>query len=834
MADASVVIDTQLNTDGISKGVKEASSKMMRLNNSIKQTQAELSRVTARMKDLENTDVPTKEYSDLENALKRAEARFDFLVKKRDELANSGHDIGTREWEVLNRQVENACLTMDTYRAKLAEVQTKSVAGTSTAEYAQLEATYSRLSGKLSVQSAQHSELALREATAAAKAQELATSEDNVASKSDKVAEGINRINSASKKGFGSLFKGSLNATKGVQSLSSKIKEFRKRIASVLKSVFIFTVLTKAFTALKDKMGQAVAQNAQLSSSLGQVKGNLNTAFQSIFSAALPALTALFNTLAKVTAAIASFTSAIFGKSVKASQAAAKAADKQAASVGGVGNAAKKASKQLMSFDDAQILKKDDDSSSSGGGGSSASITPEYGDIDTSWGDKWAQQVKDAWANADFTDIGMTVGEKLNSALASIPWDNIKSTATNIASSIATFLNGAIAGTDWNLVGGTLAEILNTKFAFLCTLVTTFNWSSLGTALANTINGFIQRTDFKQIAQTISGALNGLLSTIISLLADTDWAQIGRSVVQLIVNIDWAQMLVQLGDALIGLVVGAFELLFGIAGELCSSIGDFFESIGCDGIAGFFKGIADNLATAAAWIKDKFNTYIVQPVKDFFGIHSPSTLFADFGNMLIEGLKNGITSTIKAIPKIFINIFTTAWNGIKNIFSLSNITSHFSSVINKIKSLFSNVGGAIASAVGKTFASGVNGVFSTIESIVNGFINKINSVIGAINKIPGVKLKKISTVSLPRLATGTVVPANYGEFAAILGDNKRETEVVSPLSTIRQAVTEAMKATDSDKNITLVVNLDGQQIYKSVVKYNNRNTYVTGKNALAY
>ncbi|MDB2002065.1 hypothetical protein PM006_17860, partial [[Clostridium] symbiosum] len=46
----------------------------------------------------------------------------------------------------------------------------------------------------------------------------------------------------------------------------------------------------------------------------------------------------------------------------------------------------------------------------------------------------------------------------------------------------------------------------------------------------------------------------------------------------------------------------------------------------------------------------------------------------------------------------------------------------------------------------------------------------------------------LATQAIPRLATGTVVPPRAGEFAAILGDNNRETEVVSPLSTIEQAL----------------------------------------------
>ena len=44
---------------------------------------------------------------------------------------------------------------------------------------------------------------------------------------------------------------------------------------------------------------------------------------------------------------------------------------------------------------------------------------------------------------------------------------------------------------------------------------------------------------------------------------------------------------------------------------------------------------------------------------------------------------------------------------------------------------------------------------------------------------------------VPKLATGTVVPPNK-EFMAILGDNPREHEIVSPLSTMKQAVMEAM------------------------------------------
>lgn len=56
--------------------------------------------------------------------------------------------------------------------------------------------------------------------------------------------------------------------------------------------------------------------------------------------------------------------------------------------------------------------------------------------------------------------------------------------------------------------------------------------------------------------------------------------------------------------------------------------------------------------------------------------------------------------------------------------------------------------------------------------------------------------KKKYTVTLPagapKLSSGTVVKANQKEFAAILGDNDWEPEIVSPISTIKQAVRETI------------------------------------------
>ena len=75
---------------------------------------------------------------------------------------------------------------------------------------------------------------------------------------------------------------------------------------------------------------------------------------------------------------------------------------------------------------------------------------------------------------------------------------------------------------------------------------------------------------------------------------------------------------------------------------------------------------------------------------------------------------------------------------------------------------------------------------------------------------------------MPMLATGTVVPPRAGMFAAILGDNNRETEVVSPLSTMKQALKEALAESNISGGNQIAkaeLILDGTRFGQLVVKF---------------
>lgn len=79
---------------------------------------------------------------------------------------------------------------------------------------------------------------------------------------------------------------------------------------------------------------------------------------------------------------------------------------------------------------------------------------------------------------------------------------------------------------------------------------------------------------------------------------------------------------------------------------------------------------------------------------------------------------------------------------------------------------------------------------------------------------------------MPHLATGTVVPPRAGEFAAILGDNNREAEVVSPISAMKQAFKEAIQEMGglggNNQTVKADLILDGTRFGQLAFQYANK------------
>lgn len=193
----------------------------------------------------------------------------------------------------------------------------------------------------------------------------------------------------------------------------------------------------------------------------------------------------------------------------------------------------------------------------------------------------------------------------------------------------------------------------------------------------------------------------------------------------------------------------------------------------------------------------------------FVGIlNDVSQFFSDMGNMFVE--KSEEIGTIFEFLKTVLNLVSIKWK-----VCIQFMSGQLSAFLTMAKNIISHVIDILSGLI--KFVTGVftgnwrqawEGVKDVLKGILNVIIDivegSINRIIGALNAIsfdipdivPGIGGKhigfNITPVSLPRLASGTVVPRQSREFAAILGDNSRETEVVSPLSTMKQAMIEAL------------------------------------------
>lgn len=169
---------------------------------------------------------------------------------------------------------------------------------------------------------------------------------------------------------------------------------------------------------------------------------------------------------------------------------------------------------------------------------------------------------------------------------------------------------------------------------------------------------------------------------------------------------------------------------------------------GFTGVKTFFAdkltAIKDVFAGIKDWFKSKFSSAVTGLKNGFVGV---GTFFADKWKAIKEKFAN--------VKDWFATKFGDAWEAIKSKFS--GWGAFWGGLWTKIKNKFKSIGTSIASAISGAVKSGINGVISKIESIINSAIGIINGAIDLINKIPGVSVGKVSTVSLPRLAKGGVL-----------------------------------------------------------------------------
>lgn len=412
----------------------------------------------------------------------------------------------------------------------------------------------------------------------------------------------------------------------------------------------------------------------------------------------------------------------------------------------------------------------------------------------------------------DFWNLGTLLGNKmmilpqiLLGFVQNLDW-------TLLGNQIAVGLNGMVNAIDLSVIAEALGTAITGIFQAAIEFSRTFDWTQLGTNIYEGINTFISTVDWAVVGQGISDFVLGLLDTLITVIQGIDWAEVVEAIETTVANIDWigiAEKILEFLATAIGTIIGALAKIIGdaIAGGVEGAIQYFkgkTEECGGNVVNGIFKGIGDAVKGIANWIYKHIFKPFIEGFKNAFGIRSHSTVMAEQGHYIIEGLLKGISDFMGRIKDKF--------NKIKDLI-IGKILETKDGAVRKaveMKNRFLQ----IVDNIREKFRSGFDGLVDLVKSPLNTIIDFLNRLIGAaqnawntiadflsfsidipwpISELTGWGSFSLSVpridgnFSLPYLASGAVIPPN-SPFMAVLGDQNRGTNIEAPLETIKQAV----------------------------------------------
>lgn len=737
------------------------------------------------MDDILNGNTTPKSIKNLQKELSDTDKSYAKLRERAKELESEKNEIGHRVSLPKNSETQT-----DTARLKYIEQELKAIEQESEALYIKGE----RLNATL--EDMKLNPYLIPEV------QELHTQigheATNVAILKDKVDDLGDKYKKSGKKGkkaFKHTSSGAKKTAKHTRRAESEISKLWKRLKGLAASALIFNGISQGLTSLKDKLGKMLKTNSEFSSSLSEVYGNLLTAFQPIYEYILPILNSFMGKMKEVTSYLASFTSVLFGKTVKESEAAAEALQKQA-------DAADNLNDALGSYDELSVIGQDNEPSSD--------ITvPTFNTTDYT-GDSYLQSIRESIENGDISGVIISLTNKLNDAIANIDTKAFSEGSVRLATTISDAINSFTGTFDFQGLGSKIGEGLNGIVNFIFTFFTTTNWLQLGESIGNLLSNAIATIDFQKLGNAITEPINSITKLVTGFFQTMDWVELGTSVADvikgsiesidavaladnittvvqsvimlvsgfletidlsefsstltdiiltLLQEINWVELISSLAILLSNLVVTAIQGLSTTLAEVpLQLLSAFFEGLGAEGAAKFLTGLREKISTAPKELKKWVSDYIVKPIKSFLGINSPSTTFRDIGKWCIQGFINGINSLKSGAITIFCNIwsgikgifsgvkqwfssiFLSAWNGIRSIFT--NVKSFFTGVWNGVKSAFSGTAEWFKTTFTKAWTN-VKNVFSKGGSIFidikDGVLTSlkkiINGLIDGINKV---------------------------------------------------------------------------------------------------
>jgi translation initiation factor 2B subunit (eIF-2B alpha/beta/delta family) len=392
-----IVSDITAQVSKVSNSLKSSLKKNLEntmsksLNNITKETKSKLNGVSRTIsnsisKTLNNT------VKSLRDILKRISTTKISLPKPTKFISKNDTEVNTEtkrrgppiDYSVITSQIDNVTKTLDNTNARIE--QQKSKLKQLKEEYDRcfnpskknkLEEKILKTEAGINKLIATSDRLGFKLSDLDAKLSKASSGMVNTGKSSSRLRNIFSGINNSSKV-LSDRFKNLINNT---NKTSNAIKNTRSNISIIARSMFtwgiMFPMILRGLQSMGTGLLNNLKTNEQFVNSLAQIKSNLMIAFTPIYNFILPAINALMSALSTVTQYIASFISAIFGKTFNQSKQATQGLIDAKEAMGAYGDSAKAAGKKakdalgLAGIDEINTLGSSDDGADGGGGGAS-------------------------------------------------------------------------------------------------------------------------------------------------------------------------------------------------------------------------------------------------------------------------------------------------------------------------------------------------------------------------------------------------------------------------------------------------------------------------------
>lgn len=472
--------------------------------------------------------------------------------------------------------------------------------------------------------------------------------------------------------------------------------------------------------------------------------------------------------------------------------------------------------------------------------------------------------------NIDWDLMGRVIGTGINTLvntldllITGIDWENL-------GKKFGEGANGMVKEIDWGKLGKMIGHKLSILPKMLAGFVMTMDWSALGTGIGLGIDNTLRNFDWTAFFTGLFGLAVGLLETLVKTLETVNWFEVGKAIADGIEkgakNADLSRLPGILAEGIGAALGGLAALLWGLVKKQWDQMTEWWKTEIMDKTApevvnGLWEGLKKALKDIGKWVKENIFDPFIRGFKSAFGIESPSKVMMEMGNYIVQGLLKGITDLIPDLDKPLKDIYDkfekkwteiketteTKWGETKKVLDekIESLKEKLPT-IDDIKDTVEGAWSDISGSTNLTWPNIASTVIGAIDSMISKFGEWATSALRAFKDVSEaakeIRLPHVGGTNdrkdgytAPGAASGTVVPPRAGEFLAVLGDNNKETEIVSPLSTMRQAMLEALNANGGyggGGDIEAHIYLDGKELGASMVKFTRNEKKRTGKNPL--